>query len=44
MGRRAPTAKELLKEADQVGAHREKDIIKETPKYVKKLSKTKIGR
>jgi hypothetical protein len=41
MGRRAPTAIELLKGAAargyQAGVYREKDTIKEEPKYVKKI-------
>jgi hypothetical protein len=43
MVRKPPTAKELLEKAAaggyQPGAHREKDIIKETPKYVQKTLK-----
>ncbi|KAH0559526.1 hypothetical protein GP486_003955 [Trichoglossum hirsutum] len=43
MGRKAPTAKELLEKAAargyQLGAHREKDVIKEIPKYVQKTLK-----
>ena len=43
MGRKAPTAKELLEEATargyQLGAHREKDVMKEIPKYVQKTIK-----
>ncbi|KAI9764363.1 MAG: hypothetical protein M1840_008501 [Geoglossum simile] len=43
MGRKAPMAKELLEKAAargyQPGAHREKDIIKEIPKYVQKTLK-----
>ena len=43
MGRKAPTAKELLKEPAargyQLGAHREEDIVKEIPKYVQKTLK-----
>ena len=47
MGRKAPTAKELLEKAAargyQPGAHREKDVIKEYPNMSRKLSKIKIG-
>jgi len=43
MGRKAPTAKELLEKAAargyQPGTHREKDVIKEIPKYVQKTPK-----
>ncbi|KAI9765726.1 MAG: hypothetical protein M1840_007159 [Geoglossum simile] len=43
MGRRLPTAKELLSTVTargyEAGVHREKDIIKEVPKYVKKTLK-----
>jgi len=42
MGRKAPMAKELLKvtaRSYQLGAHREKDDIKEVPKYVQKTLK-----
>src|SRR6266480_1348178 len=43
MGRKAPTAKELLEKAAarsyQPGTQREKDVIKEIPKYVQKTLK-----
>ena len=43
MVRKAPSAKELLEKAAaggyQPGIHREKDVIKETPKYVQKTLK-----
>ena len=43
MGRKAPTAKELLEKAAargyQPSTHREKDVIKEIPKYVQKTLK-----
>ncbi|KAI9766402.1 MAG: hypothetical protein M1839_004906 [Geoglossum umbratile] len=43
MGKKAPSAKELLEKAAaggyQPGIHREKDVIKKTPKYVQKTLK-----
>jgi hypothetical protein len=40
MGRKVPTGKDLLKKAAargyQHGAHREKDVVKDIPRYVQK--------